>query len=202
MISCVVSRYKKNVDWVYQFQHVKDVFIYDKETPENPYNVPVNKGQEASAYLKYIIDHYDHLAAFTFFTHDDEFCWHHSGSIKDKYAEAIQEINNGKLYYNINDRCVLGSIVSNPWYDDILRWYDQYIEKYIPMASLPDKDWTEGHRGSAQFVVHKSLILKLPKQFYQDLYDWITTTDMTSDKTSRFMEWVWHVFWVIYPQTH
>jgi hypothetical protein len=199
MINCVVSRYCKNVDWVYNLNNINNIFIYDKETPENPYNVPVNKGQEASAYLKYIIDNYDNLSDFTFFTHDDEYCWHHSGSIIDKYNEAIQEIDSGKLYYNINDNCILGSIVSNPWYNDILAWYNEYIEKYIPMNSLPDKDWTVGHRGSAQFLVHKSLITKLPKQFYEELYDWIITTEITNDKTSRFMEWTWHIFWVIYP---
>ena len=41
---------------------------------------PVNKGNEASVYLKYIIDFYDNLPEFTFFIHDEEYSWHHSGS--------------------------------------------------------------------------------------------------------------------------
>jgi hypothetical protein len=200
MINCVVSRYKKNTDWVYRLENIKNVYIYDKETPENPYNIPVNKGQEASVYLKYIIDNYESLEDFTFFTHDDEYCWHHSGSIVDRYNEAVNEVTNRKLlYFNINNRCVLGSIVSNPLYSDILKWYNEYIEKYIPMNSLPNKDWTKGHRGSAQFLVHKSLITNLPKDFYQSLYSWITTTELGNNVTSRFMEWTWHIFWVLYP---
>lgn len=199
MINCVVSRYKKNVDWVYKLNNITNIFIYDKETPENKYNIPVNKGQEASVYLKYIVDNYDNLSEFTFFLHDDEYCWHHSGSIIDKYNEAVEEIKKGKLYYNINDQNVLGSIISNKWYTHILSWYSEFIEKYIPINRLPKKDWTVGHRGSAQFIVHKSLITKLPKKFYEDLYNWIITTDMPNEKTSRFMEWTWHIFWVIYP---
>jgi hypothetical protein len=179
--------------------HIHKIYIYDKETPENPLNIPVNKGQEAPVYLKYIIDNYEDLPDFNFFTHDDEYCWHHSGSIIDKYNEALDEINKGKLYYNINDRCILGSIVSNELYSDILSWYNDYIEKYIPMNSLPEKDWTVGYKGSAQFLVHKSLITNLPKQFYEDLYNWVITTDMENAKSSRFMEWTWHIFWVIYP---
>ena len=66
-------------------------------------NIPVNKGNEASVYLKYIIDYYDELSNFTFFIHDEEFSWHHSGSIINKYKEAI---NSKNTYYNINDKCV------------------------------------------------------------------------------------------------
>ena len=151
-------------------------------------------------YLKYIIDNYESLSDFTFFTHDEEYCWHHQGSIIDKYNEAVEEIKKGKLYYNINDASVLGSIISNKWYTDILIWYNEFIEKYIPMSRLPKKDWTVGYRGSAQFLVHKSLITKLPKKFYEDLYNWIITTNMPNEKIGRFMEWTWHVFWVIYPE--
>ena len=196
MINCVVSRYKRNVDFVYKLKNINKIYIYDKETPENEYNIPVNKGNEASVYLKYIIDNYDNLTDFTFFTHDDEYAWHHVGSIVDCYNEAVK---SNKLYYNVNQKCILGSIISNPWYNDILDWYNTYIEKYIPMNSLPKKDWTQGYRGSAQFLVHKSLITNLPLEFYENLYNWIITTDMTNDKSGRFLEWTWHIFWVIYP---
>ena len=202
MINCVISRYNKNVDWIYDFNsdNINNIFIYDKETPENLHNISANKGNEATVYLKYIIDNYENLSDFTFFVHDEEYSWHHSGSIIDKYNEAVKEIMGGKLYYNINDRCILGSIVTNEWYDEILCWYNEYIEKYIPINSLPNKDWTVGYRGSAQFIVHKSLILNLPKKFYEDLYNWLITTDLTNHKSGRFMEWTWHIFWDIYPK--
>jgi hypothetical protein len=67
------------------------------------------------------------------------------------------------------------------------------------MNTLPQQDWTQGYRGSAQFLVHKSLITNLPLDFYEKLYNWIITTDMTNDKSSRFLEWTWHIFWEIYP---
>ena len=119
---------------------------------------------------------------FLFYT-DDEYAWHHSGSIIDKFNEAV---DSNKLYYNINDKCILGSIISNKWYNDILIWYKKYIEKYIPINSLQNKDWTLNHRGSAQFLVHKSLIRKLPLVFYKDLYNWIITTNMSNAKSLIF----------------
>ena len=196
MINFVVSRYNKNTDFVYKLKNIDKYFIYDKEKPENKYNIPVNKGHEASVYLKYIIDNYETLADFTFFMHDDEYAWHHSGSIINLFDEAV---NSNKLYYNVNDKCILGSIISNRWYNDILIWYNEYIEKYIPINTLPHKDWTQNHRGSAQFLVHKSLIKKLPLEFYENLYNWIITTNMPNEKSSRFLEWTWHIFWDIYP---
>jgi hypothetical protein len=68
----VVSRYNKNTDFVYKLKNDNDIniMIYDKENPNNLLNIPVNKGQEASVYLKYIIDYYDDLPTFTFFMHD------------------------------------------------------------------------------------------------------------------------------------
>jgi hypothetical protein len=53
----VVSRFNKNVDFVYKINNNINVMIYDKENPSNLFNIPINKGQEASVYLKYIIDY-------------------------------------------------------------------------------------------------------------------------------------------------
>ena len=195
-INCVVSKYKKHVNWIVKFKNINKFYIYEKCKPNYEYNIPVNKGNEASVYLKYIIDNYDNLIDFTFFTHNDEYSWHHSGSIIDKLDEAVKSKH---LYYNINDKCPLESIISNEWYNEMLIWYNKYIEKYIPMKSLPNKDWTLNYRGSAQFLVHKSLIINLPLEFYENLYNWIITTEMTNYKSGRFLEFTWHIFWDIHP---
>jgi len=198
MINCVVSRYKKNVDWVYKLKNVK-LYIYDKEVPENEYNIPVNKGNEASVYLKYIIDNYDNLSDFTFFIHDEEYAWHHSGSIIDLLDEAV--VSN-KLYYNINENCinsmndVLICCNKNDWTNDFKNWYNTYIEMYVPFNSL---DLAKIYRNCAQFLVHKSLITKLPLEFYEKLYNWIISTDMANAESGRFLEWTWHIFFDIYP---
>lgn len=197
----VVSRYNKDVDFVYRINNNKDVnvMIYDKENPNNPLNVPVNKGNEASVYLKYIIDYYDDLPDFTFFIHDEEYAWHHSGSIIDKYDEAIQ---SNLMYYNINDRAGWNrrNLIPPETYVELLKFYDKYIEAYIPISKVPNnEDFIFGYIGSAQFLIHKKLIQNLPREFYSNLYDWIITTDLSNYISGRFLEWTWHVFWVIYP---
>ena len=192
-----VSRFHKNTDWTERFRNiVSKVLVYDKENTDNPYNVPVNKGNEASVYLKYIIDHYDTLPDFTYFVHDEEFAWHHSGSVVEKLTEAI---NSNEYYYNVNDRCVQGSIYINKWYPYVLEWYRIFVNKYIPLECLTQPDWTRGYRGSAQFLVHKTRIQCLPLSFYTEMYEWIITTDAPSFITGRCLEWTWHVFWEKYP---
>jgi hypothetical protein len=197
----VVSRYNKNVDFAYKINNNKNVnvMIYDKETPTNAFNVPVNKGNEASVYLKYIVDYYDELTEFTFFIHDEEYAWHHTGSIIDKYAEAVA---SKKLYYNINDKCHWDkkNLIDARTYNELLKWYGAYIEEYIPISKVPNNhDFIYGYRGSAQFLVHKDLIRNLPKEFYVKLYNWITTTNLPNYLSGRYLEWTWHVFWDLYP---
>lgn len=197
----VVARYNKNVNFAYKINNGinTNIFVYDKETPENPYNIPVNKGNEASVYLKYIVDFYDNLSEYTFFIHDEEFSWHHSGSIIDKYKQAVE---SKRKYYNINDKNFWGTHNSIPanLYRELLEWYNEYIEEYIPISKVPNNtDLIFGFHGSAQFLVHKHLIRSLPKEFYEKLYNWIITTDLPSWTSGRFLEYTWHVFWYINP---
>jgi len=192
----VVSRYNKNVDFIYKLDNV-NVMVYDKENPNNPYNIPVNKGDEASVYLKYIVDHYHNLPDYTFFMHDEEYAWHHSGSIIDKYNEAV---SSNELYYNINDGCIWkDNLPTREFYIKILIWYSEYIEKYIPISKVPNNiDFLSGYRGSAQFLVHRDLILNFPIEFYEKIYNWVISTDNNS--RGYFLEYTWHIFWYIYPK--
>jgi hypothetical protein len=201
IVNVVVSRYNKNVDFAYKINNNKNinVMIYDKENLNNPLNIPVNKGNEASVYLKYIIDYYDKLTDFTFFIHDEEYAWHHSGSIIDKFNEALM---SNKLYYNINDKCHWGkkNLIDKNSYNDLLKWYNKYVEDYIPISKVPNNtDFIYDYFGSAQFLVHKDLIRNLPKEFYVKIYEWIITTDLPNYVSGRYLEWTWHIFWHIYP---
>jgi hypothetical protein len=56
----IIARYKEDIEWINKINNFKNVHIYEKEKPDkDPYNIPKNKGSEASAYIKYIIDNYN-----------------------------------------------------------------------------------------------------------------------------------------------
>jgi len=43
-LDVVISRYTRNTDWSEKFRAIcpqREIKIYDKENPENPYNVPI-----------------------------------------------------------------------------------------------------------------------------------------------------------------
>ena len=63
-----------------------------------------NAAYEASSFLKYIIDNYNQLSDIVFFIHDEDWSWHHSGSLTDRFSEFIYEFQKlGEGYYEIND---------------------------------------------------------------------------------------------------
>jgi len=195
MINVVVSRFKRNTDFVQKLEKYNtNIMIYDKECPDNPFNVPVNRGNEASVYLKYIVDNYDKLTDFTFFIHDEDYSWHHHGSIEECFLRAI---NSNELYYNINhfDLNAYSHISEKK---ELMKWYNKYVEPYISLLRLPKKNWLSGYKGCAQFLVHKSLITSLPHKFYIDLYHWILEFE-DGKLSGYFLEWTWHLFWVIGP---
>lgn len=193
MIHVVVSRWQKSVTWVYSLLNITEVnvLVYDKENPDNLFNVPVNKGHEASAYLRYILDYYDRLPNFTFFIQDDEYAWHHIGSVQEQFCHAL---NSGGEYYNINGNCPLGDFHRSAHKEAYLAWYADFIEPVVPRASLP-ADWMTGERGCAQFLVHRNRIHRFPKEFYQRLYDWLLTTEVPGNLPAVYLEWSWHVLW-------
>jgi hypothetical protein len=193
MLHIVVSRWKKNVSWVYSLLRILEanILIYDKENPDNIFNIPVNKGHEASVYLRYILDYYDKLPTFTFFIQDDEYAWHHRGSIAQQLCNAL---NSEREYYNINDNCPLDAFHVSDHKQNYLEWYAKYIEPHVPLSSLPD-DWMTGERGCAQFLVHRNRIRRFPKEFYQTLYDWLLSTSIEGNLPAVYLEWTWHVLW-------
>lgn len=199
-INIIVSRFQNNTEWVYKMENNNTtIMIYDKENQNNPYNVPLNRGNEASVYLKYIIDHYDCLSEYIFFIKDTEYSWHHEGSIIDRLKEAI---DSNELYYNINNFILQDFNENNTETEkERLEWYNNYIEKYIPYNLLPKKNWVNGgYKGCAQFLVHKSLILNFSKNFYEDLYEWVINF-RNSWLAAIYLEFSWHLFWDIYPKS-
>jgi len=198
MINIVVSRYKKNTEWTQKLQKYNtNIMIYDKENPENKYNIPKNIGNEASVYLKYIVDNYFDLTDYTFFIHDDEYSWHHTGSIEERFIEAVQ---SREKFYNINHYYFEPYSTAIHQKQPFHEWYNKFVEPYIPFEKLPNKDdFLIGFKGCAQFLVHKDLILHLPFKFYSDIYNWILNNEGVHN-SGFYLEWTWHLFWIISPQ--
>lgn len=160
--------------------------------PYVPHFVPRNRGNEASAYLAYVIERYDCLPEWVVFLHDHETSWHQSGSVVDALrAMAGRPVPGGLQSLNV---FVMGSIRKNPLWPQILRWFRAYLEPHLgPPEALGD--WTVGHPGCSQFVVHRDNIRQRPLDMYRRLLRWLLTTELTDAVSGRFLEWTWHLIW-------
>ena len=101
----IVSNYNKNLCWLHDLESiVSKIFVYDHDIiiEKNEFilknelyyyeQIP-NKGCEASAYLKYIIDNYHNLPDKIILIHDTEYSWHHTGSIITLINDNINSNN-------------------------------------------------------------------------------------------------------------
>jgi len=185
----IVSRYNEDSQFLEKIDF--KTLIYEKEKPFYKYNVEKNKGNEASVYLKYIIDNYNNLDEYTIFLHCHEFSCHQDGSI-------IDIINSNKnifhTFTNLNN-FKLGDIEN---LDNSEREMGEYFRTYIRAAVGPCilyPSFTLGVLGCAQFIVHKNNILNHSKLFYKKIYDWLMETDLSNYWSGRFLEWTWDLFW-------
>ena len=131
--SIIIARYKEDDEWVSKLNKFKNVFVYEKENSEKePYNIPKNKGSEASAYIKYIIDNYNNLPNHLVLLHCHEFSWHHNNSIIDVIDSYI---NKDISFQNINDPKICHDMGNyQDWINGEVGYYYQnlyYLHLYL-----------------------------------------------------------------------
>ncbi len=188
----IISRYNEDTSFINKLNDKQfQTILYEKENPNNIYNIPKNKGNEASVYLKYIIDHYDNLKDYTIFIHCHEHSWHHEGSIVDIIENNM---NKDHIFTNLNNYYMGEMENLDETNTDLALLFREYIRKAVgPYKLYPS--FTKGVLGCAQFIVHKTAILNHSKIYYEKLYDWLMNTRIENFWNGRFLEWTWDLFW-------
>ncbi len=177
----LVSHYNENLFWL---KNIKYPFIISSKIEKNKtLYVSVNKGNEAMAYLDYIVKFYDVLPEYTLFLHGHYLDWHQRTPI-DK---IINNIILDKQYININDLGVDDRYDNcfNKYYGSLkLVWDELFLDTLGPIQSrYYDKC-------CAQFVVHRDRIKLRPKKFYERLINYIINKD--NGEIGYVLEYVWH----------
>jgi hypothetical protein len=189
----IIARFKEETEWVNKISKFNKVHIYEKEKPDHPYNVPKNRGNEASAYLKYIIDNYNNLPSYLVLIHCHESSWHHTDSIVDIINSYIgKEIK----FENINDPKKCNDMGNyQDWVNgDVGNFYQKLIKPAVGAHTIHE-NWTDKQPGCAQFIIHKDRILDHSLDFYKDIFDWIMNVDVSFKNHGFYLEWTWELFW-------
>lgn len=191
----LIAHYNENLDWVNNLNFDGEIVVYSKTIQTIPERyISINKGQEVPMYLKYIVDFYDNLPEKTLFLHGHSNSPHQDFESKYICENLNWEIDN---FFSVNKR---------DWYQEVSKnfetwkvhgeWLRNNWSMFQAEIDFPE-DGLLFYSG-AQFVVSKSLILRYPKSFYENLYNWVLTKTVnhppqTSDEiVSRIFEYTWH----------
>ncbi|KAJ5377947.1 uncharacterized protein N7496_005356 [Penicillium cataractarum] len=209
-VSIVAARSgPESTDWIEEFceDYKCTSYIYSLDAqPDSEFLVPYSrKGHEASAYLSYIIDHYDNLAPYTIFIHGREEQWHNDVAgpntpnvLANLRYQAVSI--NGYVNLRCTNRpgCPSTIFQAHPVAID----FDyQYMINQLPevLGYLLGIDPSEvptdiGHQCCAQFAVTRERIQERPQSDYIRILEWIATTDMTDNYGIGWLiEKLWHI---------
>ncbi len=192
-VEVVIAHYNENLDWLMNIQKYK-LNIISKAGYQ--YEIPPNRGNEASSYLQFIIERYDSLPDYTIFVHGHRSDWHHLGNMDEK----IKSLTFDHKYYNINDaKLVIPEKIG-------FMYHPRYAEfSYI----LPEIENILGFelngltpiiaRPCAQFYVDRDSIRSNSLDTYWKLYYLIMTTSLPTFWSGRIFEWIWHYIFTKNP---
>jgi len=201
----VVSRWKENIQWT-QHSPYPVVICNHGSGLAGGCDVPVNKGAEASAFLKYILGYWNTLPDTIIFVDAHETSWHQSTSIFPRI-----EAYRGQDYWGLNDVNVDTQDNKNWNYDKFKQIWDSVVFPHLHQP-CPKRIQTNG---SAQFIVTKAAIRRHSKELYADLYAYtIGSKRWTGDASwadaigfsyqpggppdshvggAFFLEWIWEI---------
>jgi hypothetical protein len=184
---------------------------------DSPYGLHTarNKGNEASVYLTYIIDNYDHLADVIVFIHGHQKHKHgtRDGKHRDRTLifegidydnlEAINklDINFVKRVGYANLRCM-----AKPGCPDEIQPFrpEEDRDPLRPQEFAMQAAWAELFGNDdvpqiiaspccAQFAVSGKTVMKRSKEEYMSYLGWIYATPLDDFTSGRIFEYLWHV---------
>ena len=162
----VSAHYNEDLEWLKK--SVWPVLICDKPgaasssfAPDPSCTLDVNRGREASSYLKYIINNYDNLPNYIAFIHGHEDSYHQNGG--KPLLEMIKTANVKKYeYIPLNNRWRLITRST------MIKEHENFIKDFN--LDIPQVFVTNAH---AQFIVSKNRILRNPKEYYTKIYNYM-----------------------------
>ena len=185
----VVAHYNENLDWLKEFNTAK-INVYSKGNlatiPCIQHKLP-NIGREAHTYLSYIIERYDSLPSYLFFT---------QGKIQDHYE--LKRIRNIFLHpfihrnYSQNFTKGFVSGFRLRAYNRISLKeaecvFDEWFHKYVD-STVNIQDGIQIYWG-AIFSVRREKILTRPKSYYEEL---IKQLDENNTEVAHYFERSWY----------
>lgn len=195
---------KSDIRWLKTLPPISglDQIMYHADGPLM--DVPVNKGNEAMAYLTYLIEYYDTLPDIVVFIHDHAQAWHNNGLQGDRTAVMLGELNwrrvNHRGYMNLRCNWRPGCPDWMQPKRDKSEYSEWKMEESVlaeAFMQLFDTRYDQvpdviGVPCCAQFAVSRELVRKHAKEDYVKWREWLVKTPITDKYSGRVLEYLWH----------
>ncbi|KAJ5908264.1 hypothetical protein N7495_000946 [Penicillium taxi] len=212
---------EENTDWVATELPDWQRAIYtvnptqELRNDDNVLTTPINKGNEAMAYLTYVIDHYYVLPSTIAFLHSHRagflMAWHVDAPLHDNVnamrmlqLDFVQKNGYANLRCNWNPGCMESGRVNRHVTSEV--WWEIFVGTSTPPLnqSSPFETETSGQKYlhppthiaaacCAQFAVTKDQVRKRPRDDYVKFRQWLIETELKNAKSGRVMEYLWHI---------
>ena len=190
----VTAHYNEDLEWLKKSKY--QVVLCDKPgaksssfTPDKSCTLDVNKGQEASSYLKYIVENYDRLPDRIAFIHGHEETYHQK--YPKHLLEAIDDARKDLDFVSLdnwihlqvrNDRDFpdikvhKNSHTPGTGHEQVVLIQDHwnFLKTFVKFDIMPQYLRYNGH---AQFIVSRNAIYKHSKETYKKLLPFVIDTD-------------------------
>lgn len=196
----VTSHYKEDLNWLKESPW-KVIVCSKIGSPSKPeINLDEkclceNKGNECTSYLKYIIANYYQLPEYIAFIHGHETAWHQNLVLKGKYKSNILNlIENAKIidhdFISLNGTFIDDRKKGKLLGFDYLRFlWPIHFQPFLGLE-LPDYVF---HDCCAQFIVHKSMITRLPLAVWEHWFKLFYNPDINHKILGYSFEYCWHI---------
>jgi hypothetical protein len=181
-----------------------DFVIYEKKSPQGKHAVHFNKGNEVSAYIKFIVDYYDSLPERVLFLHGHRvsrhqrdiltILMHFASNVSFTPLPTANRSAERPRLYTLGDYHSINHFVwhcCRSGYLPYIRLQEQWHWLGRWLGDLPDS--LLGFCCS-QFVVTRAAIHRQPKEFYVEVLHQIQTLsgEDASFEFGAFFEYIWH----------
>ena len=157
----ICARYNKNTDFLNILSKKYDIKIIQKNIDghDKKYvdHLVINKANEATSYLSYIIKYYDNLPDNMIFIHDENESWHHEGKITNNISKWINEYKKSDGYYELN------TITNGCTWCYKNKSFKELWKKLLPNKKLENHKF-DG-KCCAQFIISKKKYFLIVKNF-------------------------------------
>ena len=192
----VSAHYNEDLNWLLDSEY--PVVVCDKPgaasmpfEPDPVCSLPVNRGREASSYLKFIVENYDHLPRFVAFLHGHERAHHQL--LPFPLLEAIQRAKKNDYHYISLNATISSKRIQDghPGHAALQKYWDSHFRDIFNGIDFPEHLW---FMCCAQFIVSRAAIRRHPRAVYQRLYNLVMDPSNGDEfDLACAIEFVWHM---------